>query len=445
MSRCQAVIRPLARQLRPQCVVRPFTTAAARGSDVQSQTPASTTPAEVNPLDLDPNTVLPEFEDQLVKAGKMPIGSRRRRVAIRTTGDLPFEHLPYQAFQDARKILAADREQKLAKITTELEKISLLEKKDASKVKGGQKMKDVKLASLRRHVDKLKILADANDPIVKKRFEDGLGDMNKPIYRHYAEKKWRSYDHRLITQRIKQFNIVPDVLPKLEPTADVQLYFRKLKIPPGQIVDSLVSENPPRLRVQVFDKGERLVSVVVLDSDVPSPDEDGFVKRCHYLAANIPLGPTDTSLPLSRIKADDQLAVPWMPAFSQKGAPYHRLGIYLLEQKPGERLDVAKLRELYTQRNGFSLKSFRDKFNLTPFGFNLFRSVWDENTASVMARHEIPGADVEFRPTRVHSLKPPVKPRGWEAKRQGPKYRHLWKYTKNIRGISNSRGWIKRR
>lgn len=170
MSRCQAVVRPLTRQLRPQCVVRPFTTALPRAAEVETPTPS-----EPNPLDLDPNTVLPEFEAQVIKAGKMPIGSRRRRVAIRTTGDLPFEHLPYQAFQEARKILAADREEKLAKITKEVEKIAFLEKKDAGEVQGGQKMKDVKLASLRRHVEKLKILADANDPIVKKRFEDGLG------------------------------------------------------------------------------------------------------------------------------------------------------------------------------------------------------------------------------------------------------------------------------
>ncbi|CAM1507825.1 Fc.00g046730.m01.CDS01 [Cosmosporella sp. VM-42] len=443
MSRCQAVARPLARQLRQQCVLRPFTTsAAAKATDAT----AATTPAEpTNPLDLDPNTVLPEFEEQLVRAGKMPIGSRRRRVAIRTTGDIPFEHLPYQAFQEARKILAQDREEKLRKLNVAVEKIAHLEKKDVNAVKGGQYMKDTKLASLRREVDRLKILADVNDPLVKKRFEDGLGDMNKPIYRYYADKKWRSYDHRLIVQRIKQFNIVPDVLPKLEPTADVQLYFRQLKIPPGQIVDSLVSENAPRLRVQVFDKGERLVSIVVLDSDVPDAENDGFTKRCHYLAANIPLDPTDTSLPLSRIKADDQLAVPWLPAFSQKGAPYHRLGIYLLEQAPGQKVDVAKLKELYSGRDNFSLKSYRDKFTLKPFGFNIFRSVWDENTAAVMKRHDIPGADVEFRTARVRSLKPPIKPRGWEAKRQGPKYRHLWKYTKRIRGISNGRGWTKRR
>ncbi|EKJ72697.1 hypothetical protein FPSE_07097 [Fusarium pseudograminearum CS3096] len=442
MSRCQVAMRPISRQLRPQCpsIVRPFTSAAIR------RTPAAeTTTATATEADLDPNTVLPEFEEQLMKSGKMPIGSRRRRLAIRSTGDLPFEHLPYQAFQEARKILSVDREEKLGKIQKEIEKISRLEATKPEDIKGGQHIKDMRLRGLRKYVEELKILADANDPVVKKRFEDGTGDMNKPIYRHYAEAKWRSYDQRLINQRIHQFSIVPDVLPKLEPTADVQLYFRQLKVPPGQIVDSIVSEKAPRLRVQVFDKGERLVSIVVLDSDVPNPDSDTFNKRCHFLAANIPLSPNDTSLPLSRIKAEDQLALPWMPAFSQKGAPYHRLGIYLLEQEPGQKIDIAKLKKLYSDRDGFSLKSFRDKFNTTPFGFNMFRSVWDENTAAVMARSNIPGSDIEFRPTRVHSLKPPVKPRGWEAKRQGPKYRHLWKYTKNIKGISNSRGWIKRR
>ncbi|KAL7933934.1 PEBP-like protein [Trichoderma chlorosporum] len=452
MSRCQAVARPLARQLRQQCAIRPFTTGAARAAaEVQQQqqqqqaSSTSTPPAQPSALDLDPNSVLPEFEADLIKAGKMPVGSRRRRVAMRTTAGIPFEQLPYQAFQEARAILAADRQDKVAKIQEELAKIAALEGKDAALVKGGQAMKDTKLASLRRYVEQLKIQADINDPLVKKRFEDGLGDMNKPIYRHYAERKWRSYDYRLITQRIKQFNIVPDVLPKLDPVADVQLFFRHAKVAPGSVVDSLASEHPPRLRVQVFDGGPRLVSLVVLDADVPDAENDAFSKRCHFLAANIPLEPGRASLPLSRITAADQLAVPWLPPASQKGAPYHRVGVYLLQQKPGAAIDVARLKELYAARDGFSLKSFRDKFSLTPVGFNMFRSVWDDNTAAVMARHGLAGADVEFRPARVHSLKPPVKPRGWEAKRQGPAYRHLWKYTKRIKGLSNARGWTKRR
>ena len=106
----------------------------------------------------------------------MPIGSRRRRVAMRSVdAELPFEQLPYQAFQDARKVLAADRAEKLEKIQFESGKISALEKKDGSIMKGGQMMKETKLKSLRKHLEELKILADVNDPVVKKRFEDGLG------------------------------------------------------------------------------------------------------------------------------------------------------------------------------------------------------------------------------------------------------------------------------
>lgn len=179
MSRCQSVARPLVRQLasRPQqCLARPFTSTTAKPADVKEQQPSAA--AQPSPLDLDPDTVLPEFEAQLIKAGKMPVGSRRRRLALRSVPEpLPFEQLPYQAFQEARKILAADREDKLQKIRTELAKIAWLEEKSADDVKGGQYMKDVKLASLRRHVEELKILADVNDPVVKKRFEDGLGEL----------------------------------------------------------------------------------------------------------------------------------------------------------------------------------------------------------------------------------------------------------------------------
>lgn len=172
MSRCSAVARPLARQWQQQCVIRSFTTSAARTADAAA---AATKPSD--PLDLNPDTVLPEFEEQLIRAGKMPVGSRRRRVAMRTTSNIAFEQLPYQAFQEARSILAADRDEKLASIQETLDKIAKLQEKDASQLKGGQAMKETKLASLHRHVEKLKILADINDPLVKKRFEDGLGTL----------------------------------------------------------------------------------------------------------------------------------------------------------------------------------------------------------------------------------------------------------------------------
>lgn len=263
--------------------------------------------------------------------------------------------------------------------------------------------------------------------------------MDKPIYRFLAERVWKGYPYRIIKQRIEQLNIVPDVLPKFEPVVDVQMFFRRRKVVPGEIIESLVSEQPPRLRVQFFTPGERLVSVVVMDSDIPNAETDSFDRRCHYLAANVPISPNNTSLPLSKVNKQTELAVPWLPAFSQKGAPYHRLSVFILEQKPGQQLDIEKLRELYGGRDGFSMKSFRDKFGLTPVGFNIFRTVWDEGTAGVMERAGMPGADIEFKHARVHSLKPEKKLRGWEIKRQKPKYKSLWKYTQRIRGLPRPR------
>jgi hypothetical protein len=93
--------------------------------------------------------------------------------------------------------------------------------------------------------------------------------MTKPIYRYLADRKWREYQRKIIVQRIEQLGIVPDVLPFFEPTAEVRLAFRQKNVQPGEFVDSRISEVPPRLKVQVFDKGERLVTIVVIDSDVP--------------------------------------------------------------------------------------------------------------------------------------------------------------------------------
>jgi len=255
--------------------------------------------------------------------------------------------------------------------------------------------------------------------------------MSKPIYRHLANGRWQAMDAKIILQRISQFFIVPDLLPKFEPVADVKLFFRGEKVSPGEILDSRITEVPPSLRLQVFDKGERLISVAVIDADVPNTENDSFDTRCHFLAANIPWDPTKLSLPLSRVAdAGGDVAVPWLPAFSQKGSPYHRMAIFVFEHE--KRVDPEALAKRYGQRDGFALASFRNKIGGSPVGFNMFRTVWDEGTAAVMERHSIPGAEVEFKREKYDSLKPHRKARGWEAKRQGPKYKFLEKYVKRI-------------
>ena len=103
-----------------------------------------------------------------------PIGSRRRRLAIQSSDGVPFEQMPYQCFQEARKVLAIDREEKLAQIKKMRERIAKWQSIPAEH-QGGDFSKRTKLREMQKHLEHLKILADINDPVVKMRFEDGKG------------------------------------------------------------------------------------------------------------------------------------------------------------------------------------------------------------------------------------------------------------------------------
>ena len=122
-----------------------------------------------------PETVSsPRLERRLVRAGKQPIGSRRRRMALQSTSDIPFEQLPYQCFQEARQIILADREEKLKEIEMMRQRIARVKATEATDP-GAESRKQVRLRSMQLDLENLKIYADINDPLIKKRFEDGQG------------------------------------------------------------------------------------------------------------------------------------------------------------------------------------------------------------------------------------------------------------------------------
>ena len=223
--------------------------------------------------------------------------------------------------------------------------------------------------------------------------------MNRPIYRHLADQQWRKYKRLIIMQRITQMYIVPDVLPYLDPVAEVRLAFGRRNVQPGEFVDSRVSEIPAKLAIQPFDQGRRLVSIVVLDSDVPNLETDSFEYRCHFLAVNVPVSPTSTSVPLVKLDKEKQIVLPWVPPTAQKGSPYHRISIFVLQQEEGKVLDGAKIGKVM-KRSGFNLRSFNDRYRVHPVGVSLFRIKWDEGMAGVMKRAGVEGADVELKMKR---------------------------------------------
>ena len=71
-------------------------------------------------------------------------------------------------------MLAEDRVQKLAAIAEMRKRIAFWQNVPAKDL-GGEYAKKGKLVRMQKHLEKLKIQADVNDPVIKKIFEDGMG------------------------------------------------------------------------------------------------------------------------------------------------------------------------------------------------------------------------------------------------------------------------------
>lgn len=166
---CLSCRRLLAAAGRPRhASIRYLTT-----ESIAPESPLQTLPPKLANVDL--STISnPRTERQLARSRVYPIGSRRRRAALQSSRNIPFEQLPYQCFQEARKVLQEDRAEKLADIAKERERIREVE---AEQVSGQQEewRRQNRLRSMRRYLEYTKIQADINDPLVKKRFEDGQG------------------------------------------------------------------------------------------------------------------------------------------------------------------------------------------------------------------------------------------------------------------------------
>jgi large subunit ribosomal protein L35 len=159
--------------------IRSFTT--SRPALLEATTtsePASTEappPPASKPASLNPELVSkPAQERRLIEeTGQQPIASRRRRHMLKQTQNIPFEQLPFQCFQEARKILQEDRKQKLEEIATQRERIEKMMQKTVAPQDEGRRNHVVK--SMRERLEYTKILADINDPMVKRTFEDKQG------------------------------------------------------------------------------------------------------------------------------------------------------------------------------------------------------------------------------------------------------------------------------
>lgn len=226
--------------------------------------------------------------------------------------------------------------------------------------------------------------------------------MNKPIYRYLSERKWREYRRKIQVQRITQLRLVPDIIPACDPILDVRPAFEHKSFTPGDFIESNISENPLRMTMQMFERGEKLLTIAIVDPDVPNLETDKFDSRCHFLATNVRITPTSPAVVLSDL-SEDQVLLPWFPPTAQKGSPYHRICVAIFEQKDNIPIDKAVAMQ-WVKREGFSARALMTRHMLSPIAATLFRTQWDDHMADVMARHGVPGANIELKRKKVEPL-----------------------------------------
>lgn len=228
--------------------------------------------------------------------------------------------------------------------------------------------------------------------------------MSKPIYRFLADRKWREYRRKILVQRITQMNVIPDVLAHCEPVVDTKMYMGKRQVQPGDYVLAKDSVAAPKLDIQLFERGEKLVTIAVVDPDVPNVEADGFDYKMHYLAVNVPISAVATKVDLAQLSTDSQVVLPWEAPVAQKGSPYHRLSLFVMEQKDSQPLDFAAVKAKETVRENMLLRTLQARYHLKAIGAHLFRTQWDETTYEVMKQIGFSEADVELRRKKVEPL-----------------------------------------
>ncbi|CCM06355.1 uncharacterized protein FIBRA_08612 [Fibroporia radiculosa] len=262
--------------------------------------------------------------------------------------------------------------------------------------RSGSESDEQSLAQLEEKAKILEIQSEINLPNVRWKAWNGMADMRKLAYRHLLEQRWREDGPLdLLMERVHQMNVVPDLLPSLNPTLDLRINFpepppkdvylrsrvkrRYQKVEPGVFLLPEQTWRQPVLYTTVFHTDTRLYTLLMLDLDVPDPEKQSFQSYLHWLQPNVSLSAFSPSpIPLSTTHTR------YIPPHPQRGTPYHRYVVLLLPQPSTERIYVPVPSD--ADRLGFDFREFARQYGLDGSkggGAHMWREVWDETVSKI--------------------------------------------------------------
>ncbi|KAL0568361.1 mitochondrial 54S ribosomal protein YmL35 [Marasmius crinis-equi] len=269
---------------------------------------------------------------------------------------------------------------------------------------------DAELEKMRERLNILEVQSEINLPSVRWAVANAMADMRVPSHRYLVEQRWRK-DGKLdlLMERTHQMSVVPDVLPVIHPSVDLDVTVkpplnraflsprRVFLVEPGKFLTPQQTIRPPTLFPHVFHTDTRLYTMLMVDPDVPDEQNRTFTTYLHWLKPNIPLSATHRG-PIPGLNTHTT----YIPPHPQRGSPYHRYTILLLPQPPktsyslnaeanagrgvptSEKLDIPVVPN--KERLGFDVREFAKKWRLNAAlggGYHMFREVWDDTVTGI--------------------------------------------------------------
>ncbi|RKP40175.1 phosphatidylethanolamine-binding protein, partial [Dimargaris cristalligena] len=211
-------------------------------------------------------------------------------------------------------------------------------------------------------------------------FSHNKADLNVPVYHYLAHQQFQTEYLPILTQRITQMFVVPDVLPPsaVRPELKLQLTYPAAPETPftaGVVLEPKHTLETPTVSVVPFHQDTRLYTLVMVDPDHPNQTTQRYEERCHWLATNLALSVSIAS------PATFDTVLPYLPPHPAQGSKRHRYTFLLLEQPNGgrDRLEV----KLATESRDFNTRSFCAEHGLAVRGITFFRAEYDESVRGV--------------------------------------------------------------
>ncbi|OZJ06705.1 hypothetical protein BZG36_00307 [Bifiguratus adelaidae] len=259
------------------------------------------------------------------------------------------------AFDEALKVIAADKAERLTKLQSVGKELAKLKK--VSSPSTAQKAQLATLTGLKNDIE---VKAHLNDSEIRWRFDQGYVDMSQPVYRFLKHRHFSRQPKSKLMERVTQMRVIPDLLkPSFDPSVEVNLFFKD---------DS--STEPG-----VFLKTEDVGAI-----DLNSPDQENrtYQQYCHWLVANVPLSTTSPGVNVS----DNNTLLSYIPPHPQRGTKYHRYTVIVYQQNGDGQLEL-DIANRPQSRERFDLGTFAETHKLQPVGVTFFRQVWSPATSSV--------------------------------------------------------------